>query len=225
MGWVIENNRAVLTLDGYQCVFNQAEPYLGLELRDTDGSLAIDQLFAIGVAENCESYVRGNDLVSKHEARSSDLVSYHTYYRQLPDKLGIDFILSAQTSLLDSNPLAQVTTSIANAELVVGRGGQYTPVSHDSDFSREDADFFLLRPVESDAVSFLLSVHHSDFYRATVSVSAKLSVALWVFPASLEKGVIRRASFQFRVIPRQNDETRAGDVWSELVRAAPLLAT
>ena len=228
MAWQLEEQNAILNSNAFTSSFDLAQPYLGLRLRDADGKSAveIEQLFAFLVPDSSvETYVRGVDLVAKYPPRNSDLVSYSTYYRLAEEKNGVDFILSAQTSLLDSNPLTQVTSSFGSADMVVMTESGFSNVAADTDFDTSNQLLaVLLRPADSDK-SLILSLHPSDFYKATVRVAPKPRVAFWVFPSSLEKGVIRRASFQFRIVNRQGDEDAASKLLEMTRAAAPPLDT
>ena len=225
MGWLVEERRATLKTNSYQCTFDLARPYLGLELRDPNEKTLVEQLFAHHVTDPTETVVRGVDLICRYAPRIGDQVSYHTYYRAKPEYEGLELILSAQTSLLESAPLTQVTTAFSAGEILVCTAGTCTPVMQNVDLNFEtQPDFFLIRPVESESVSLLLFTRPSDFHRATVSVGAP-SIAFWVFPDSLEKGVIRRATFQLSLISRSNDEVSAIGIWQQVAFAAPPLAT
>ena len=229
MVWQLEEQNATLKSDAFTSSFDLSQPYLGMRLRelgDDKSAFEIEQLFAFLVPDSSvETYARGVDLVAKYPPRNSDLVSYSTYYRLAEAKNGVDFILSAQTSLLDSNPLTQVTSSFGNADVLTMAESGVNHLAADADFDANNQLLaVLIRPKDSDK-SLILSLHPSDFYKATVRAAPKPAVAFWVFPNSLEKGVIRRASFQLRITDRRGDEKAASELLEKTQAATPPLDT
>ena len=224
MGWELEYKVAILRSDDFVASFDREEPHAGLLLKND--SLPASQLFSFLVSEDAqETYVRGTDLISKYPARSSDLVSYQTYFRTLSAHPGIEFILSAQTSLLESAPMTKVVSHFPSCEVLAQIDGECQTIEA-SDFAALEANYwFLLRHADAPA-SWLIFVHPSDFYHVTVDRrDARTRIQFSVFPESLEKGVIRRASFQWRVLPRQTDVEQAVACVTSAEQAAPPLTT
>ena len=228
MAWELNQQQATLKANAFVATFDMEQPYLGLRV-DHGQTTEISQLFAFLVPDSpVESYIRGDDLANRYPPRNSDLVSYQTYYRMTSDGSGIELILSAQTSLLDSAPITQVTSAFDNAELLYmpSAASECRVVDSELTFEQDDAPrFFLVRPNESDDHSWALFVHPTDFHRGSVRTTPTPAVAFHVFPDSLEKGVIRRATFKVHLVARENDAKQAADLLAEAEHASPPLTT
>ena len=184
------------------------------------------KLFSFLLSESpVETYVRGSDLVSRYPARNSDLVSYSTYYRIADEGESVDFVLSAQTSLLDSAPLTKVSSEFSNATLLVKSANDDLQTVESETTLDEVPHFVLARPNDDESHSWVLLIHPTDFYRGTVRLNPAATVVLQVFSESLEKGVIRRATMKCSRVPREHDEAAAQALYENLSAAAPPLAT
>lgn len=227
MVWKIEKNKATLQAKSFSALFDLEQPFLGLSLTDSSGKTEISQLFAFLVPDApVETYVRGDDLVAKYPPRNSDLVSYQTYFRVTDDGDGIECILSAQTSLLDSKPLTKVTSTFGDGELLFKTfDGKCKTANAELQFEQHDAPAFFLHRPTGESHSWLLFVHPADFYRGSMRTEPTAAVGFHVFQDPLEKGVIRRASFQLRRVARENDEQIGSELLAAAEHAAPPLTT
>ena len=226
MEWSISENLASIDNTSFTGSFDLAQPWSGVKLRRGEHVIA-EHLFACLVPDAAvETWGRGPDLFCRYPPRNSDLVSYQTYYREVDD--GIEFILSAQTSLLDSKPLTQVTNRFSAGELwyrpSLNAACQQVTGTQDFDLS-DPPGFFLVRPAAFDDLSWAIFVHPSDFHRVTVRATPEPSIAYWLFPEPLEKGVIRRAQMAFHVVSRTTDEQDALRLLATANTAAPPLTT
>jgi hypothetical protein len=165
-----------------------------------------------------EAYIRGEDLVANYEESDSPLGTPQIYWRVRHDPLasavGIEVILSKQTSLLDSQPKSSVHSC----------GGElwYATVLESNAFSRFSAgqptvhidresstnQLFLFRD-EHLQLSYLQMVHPSDFDSVVLTDQGGPS-GWWhlmslLFPDRLEKGVIRRARICGWFLPAEDD--------------------
>jgi len=226
MVWDLDKHSAKLTTDSFSARFNGEDPYLGLELLNAQGA-SCGKLFSFLLSESpVETYVRGSDLVSKYPPRHSDLVSYETYYRIADDGDSVDFVLSAQTSLLDSAPLTKITSEFSNATMLVKFATNDDSQEVKSETALQEApQFVLLRPNDDESHSWVLLIHPTDFHRGTLRLKPSPSVVLRVFPEFLEKGVIRRATMKCCRVARENDTVAAQSLFENLSAAAPPLAT
>ena len=225
MTWEIEKQSATAKTDSLAVTFDASKPYRGLAVKFGDSADPV-RLFSFLLSEPpIEQYVRENDLVSKYPARNSDLVSYTTYYRLSEDGRGIDFILSAQTSLLDSAPLTQVVSEFADSELLFKpETTSLRPVEGEQVFPTPACpQFFLIRPQNQPDHSIVLMIHPTDFHRGNVRLDPVPTVSLSLFPNALEKGVIRRGTLKIQLVDRANDEATAEKLYDELEAAAPPL--
>ena len=225
MTWELKNETATAKTHTLTATFDASKPYRGLAV--SFGKAEPIRLFSFLLSEPpIEQYVRGNDLVSKYPARNSDLVSYTTYYRLSEDGRGIDFILSAQTSLLDSAPLTQVVSEFADAGLLFkpSESSPLRPVEGEQVFPTSTCpQFFLVRPNEQPDHSIALMIHPTDFHRGNVRLEPLPTVSLSLFPSALEKGVIRRGKLKMHLVDRGNDVGIAEKLFDELEAAAPPL--
>lgn len=229
MAWQIEDKAATVRGKKFVGCFDLAKPNLGLKLSCDDAVAAVDPLFAFLVEDLPEeTYVRGTDLVTRYPPRKSDLVSFHSYYRLTPAADGLEFILSAQTNLLESAPLTKVMSSFRDARIFVMQANGASELATDGEVWEPESapKCFLVRPrANANGSTWVVLIHPSDFYRASVRTGTESALAFEVFPTSLEKGVIRRASFQARLVPQAQDEQFAVDLFSSMLEAAPPLAT
>jgi hypothetical protein len=232
MTWDLKDSTATLTTDAFAASFDGERPFRGLRIQGQGEANFDARLFAFLLSEPpAETYVRGDDLVSKYPARNSDLVSYTTYHRRIASKEtlayeGIQFILSAQTYLLDSAPLTQIVSEFDGAQLFFkpSSGGDLRSVEGELIFDATTApQFFLIRSEADKSHSFVLMIHPTDFHRGSVRLDPTPAVALHVFPEALEKGVIRRATLKCCRVSRDQDEKIAAQLFESLESAAPPL--
>lgn len=228
MAWNLTDKLATVEAGDFEGSFDLEQPWAGMKVSRGDRVVA-EHLFACLVPSSpIETWVRGDDLFCRYPPRNSDLVSYQTYHRLTPERDGIEFILSAQTSLLESAPLTQVTATFAASDLWVkpSISDPFQQVTSSTEYDlRNPPGLFLLRPNDTPDLTWALFVHPADFHRALVRVEPDSSVAFWVFPNSLEKGVIRRAQFALRQLKRGDDEEAAMDLLAKSVMAPPPLTT
>ena len=221
MAWELNQQQATLKANAFVATFDMEQPYLGLRV-DHGQTTETSQLFAFLVPDSpVESYIRGDDLANRYPPRNSDLVSYQTYYRMTSAAWCI-------TAALSAAPITQVTSAFDNAELLYmpSAASECRVVDSELTFEQDDAPrFFLVRPNESDDHSWALFVHPTDFHRGSVRTTPTPAVAFHVFPDSLEKGVIRRATFKVHLVARENDAKQAADLLAEAEHASPPLTT
>lgn len=210
--WQINEQTATLKSQDWVATVDLAHPSEGLKIRGDQ--LFIERLFSFVVNDDpLECFVRDVDLVLRFPPRNTDLVSYEAYFRACTDGRGLELILSAQTQLLESKPETKVTSMFPSSSVIS---------LPKSSISEQPVQYFLVRPTEPNSLSVLLITHPSDFYRAAVDAD---EIAFWVFPDSLEKGVIRRARFQMRLLQRASDEELAVEAFAETQLVPPPLAT
>ncbi len=226
--WSIDGNIASAKIGSSEVLFDASNPSSGLTF-SWGGSVVCQKLFALLLNdEPVEMFVRLLDLVVRLPHRNSDLVAYELCFSVGEDGREIDMQLSAETNLLDSKPETKVSTSLPCGTVVakVDAESDLTEVADAADFdSKSVVEYFLHRPAELADQSFMLLSHPSDFHRAAAKGGSDPSVSFWVFPESLEKGVIRRARIKLRVLDRAKDESEAKDIVNAFRNEAPPLAT
>lgn len=238
--WCLRNHVAELTDDGLQATYDASAPVRGLEGFRVEGQdLSNCQLLGVKVPGRpemdppLEVYVRADDLVAKYAPRKSDSVSHQFHYRPIHETghaIGVELVLSVQTSLPRSDPRIEVINKLGPGELLVRTlvDDGCELLTESSDFDTEDRRplYFLMRPQELPTMSLVLLVHPSDFFVARASLAERdTDVAFEVFPEALEKGVIRRGIFRNIFVPRHADDAFAQRLLQRLNAQPPSLAT
>ncbi len=168
--------------------------------------------------QRLESYVRGRDLVSTHEANlpHGSPQIYWRLHASSPPAIGVEVVLSMRTELLDSRPLSAVDSMAASVS------AYHCPTLNAADFAEVNLasaphfwkaetsaiHLFVLRS-ERLQMTYAEMVHPSDFVSAELS-KPEPAIDSWrlksvLFPESLEKGVIRRARICGWFLPIEND--------------------
>jgi hypothetical protein len=163
-----------------------------------------------------ETYERGSDLVATYTQTPERNYRPQVYWRYLALSLGADevagveLLLSAQTSLLDSQP-----GSIVESTLPAGESLEVT----------SDGCAVLFRPSVWQ-VSYLEMIQPSDRAGRELTLIESLPGVRWrLFPESLEKGVIRRGRVRGLFVPRANDIEIAAQCYEAFLAAPPPLST
>jgi hypothetical protein len=176
-----------------------------------------------------ECYQRGVDLVATYAQTPERNIRPQVYWRYLEsaEACGLELILSAQTSLLDSQPATSLESSLPTGEALVLVDGQWTASTNADWQSGTTAPrAALFRPTALADQSYLELVHPSDFAGVQLSNSDGLCCLRWrLFPEPLEKGVIRRGRVRGYVLPRANDVDLATQLVSAFAAAPLVLST
>lgn len=170
-----------------------------------------------------DCYVRQADLIATYTQRSDRTVRPQLLWRVLQDeaRVGVETLVSMQTSLLDSAPKATVAHQLGGELWRVEAQSQHPCVEE----QRTQPVLLLQRPPGHD-VSFVIAVHPADFHSATIAaLDGGWRVEFKLFYESLEKGVIRRARLRGIYVPRVDDFDWARKCLAEMVSAAPPLTT
>ncbi|PQO44524.1 hypothetical protein [Blastopirellula marina] len=159
--------------------------------------VALWELADIGPRE--EFYVRGNDLVERYTS-DVDQLSTEIYSRILPDKDGVELILSRQTSLLDSAPELSLgfVFDDANSVSTMNAQGQWNPPGLGPTDHATLSDPMGVAIGCLDAVQYALFAYPGDCEGMHVvrTNEEQVKVKLPLFTSHLEKGVIRRSRIQ-----------------------------
>jgi hypothetical protein len=192
-----------------------------------------------------DKYVRGHDLVATYARIAPHLVSPQTYWRaQLLDDhhaVAIEFLMSAQTELLDSDPRFSVssfgmetrlfhTESLSRSEFAELRRPDDNQPTDLTDFRFDRSEsalrLFVFRH-EQLGLSYAEAVHPSDYSSVDVHSTPQSPWFInWtLFPERLEKGVIRRARICGWFMPAENDLDTAVELAKRFVDEPPPLTT
>jgi hypothetical protein len=136
-------------------------------------------------------------------------------------------VLSSQTSLLDSEPLTSLESSLPTGEVLGLVDDQWRTINSDDWQTDNRAPrAVLVRPQATPAHSYLELVHPTDFAGVQVSSADGLTTLRWrLFPERLEKGVIRRGRVRGYVLPRHEDEAAAKKLAAEFAKSELVLST
>jgi hypothetical protein len=221
--WKLEGTDASLIVDGIVTRLDVAHPQQGFLSSASNGRFMQILPAEMGGAKTLklvETYARGADLVALYEPLAPHQVQPQVYWRARRDEarqgVGVEMIVSMQTSLLDSNPETVVATGMPIGEVLGSLGEQANVLNR-----LEHAQFPLVlsttdgahRPSlvvyqpRDTAFAYLEMVHPSDFVATQVELNkwGETWATTRLFSERLEKGVIRRARIAGWHLPRKTD--------------------
>lgn len=236
--WNLLGTRAVWSDALLSAEINVANPAAGVALNAVSGAvprndyrfLKILPVDRAPLAAPVECYVRGQDLVALYEPLPGDRVQPQIYWRATATggAVGIEAVVSAQTSLLDSDPAFAAACEMAAGEVYAlnADGRSWSALEGRTTFSRgEVSGGFLIRPGHY-RWSYFEAVHPADFLTARLELAGERAVIHQrLFRERLEKGVIRRGRIAAWFLPREGDEALAADSWQNFRDSAPPLTT
>ncbi len=178
-----------------------------------------------------ESYVRGHDCIANYAPIPPDQVQPQIYWRgsKSPQAKGegLEMVMSMQTSLLDSDPLIEIVSELPAGEQLAWCEKDWKSCGSNASLHCEDGHegLLLLRP-EGTAWSYAQAVFPSDFLASETAVDSQSRRISWTHPLfaeRLEKGVIRRGRIAAWLLPRENDQTAALELWESFCHSPPPL--
>src|SRR5262245_22941633 len=203
-----------------------AESWNGRRLESLSILSATPPLAAQKPVSPAETYVRGNDLVSRFAPTESDRITPELYWRADFDSkfraARIELVYSVHTELLDSRPQAKIQSLALSGALFFARTLErdgfkpFDPSAHEQSFSSESSAIHLtVLRYEDIGLSYAEMVHPTDFVGRTIrsltrdasipGQPATLCLESLLFASALEKGVIRRARICGWFMPAEND--------------------
>jgi hypothetical protein len=180
-----------------------------------------------------ENYQRGTDLVATYLQTPERNTRPQVYWRVIEQPVAenslstaLEVIISAQTSLLDSQPLIALESTLPPGEVCLWneRGESVTAASDAWQTGDGSPCVVLFRPRDW-SLSYCEMVHPSDFSAMQIQMSDLPSVRWQMFPESLEKGVIRRGRVRGVFLPRAEDEPLARAAFRTFVDSPQVLST
>jgi len=212
------------SLEGF--VARQAAGWIDLHSPTTGitlpGTLAEDHLLALdlrsraGAVPLLDHWVRGDDLVAVYEPADPRRLKATAMWRPLPaPATGWELVVSAQTSLVESDSAVAVACDLAAGRISWGRQRHghvdWTPLEALT-LVPPEATCLLVRRT-ADAV--LVAVHPADARQIVISrAGPRVEVACWLFSTALEKGVLLRSRVLAAVGPA------ADTAWAEAILTA-----
>ena len=244
--WKLDGTEGCLEIAGTVTRVDVAHPEQGFLSSASNGrfmQLLPTELAAVRSLKLVEVYGRGNDLVAIYEPLAPHQVQPSVYWRARWDEgrqgMGIEMIVSMQTSLLDSNPEMVVATGMPTGE-VWGADGQKSnslerlhrldygqfPLALSADDSSHRPSLVVYQPRDTP-FAYLEMVHPTDFVATQVELNkwGESWATTRLFSERLEKGVIRRARIAGWHLPRKSDvQGSAWDLFTQFA-AEPLPLT
>ncbi|HTN76942.1 MAG TPA: hypothetical protein VL096_16905 [Pirellulaceae bacterium] len=170
-----------------------------------------------------EAYQRGVDLVATYAQLSERTIRPQVYWRYLEsaEMPGLELILSAQTSLLDSQPQTRVESTLPGGEVrLLSVTGKWL-----SDSSTDVPCGVLVRSPELSA-SYFEMVFPSDLSVGSVERQPqRVTIRRELFPERLEKGVVRRGRVRGVFLAQEQDEALALQAFERFVESPLVLST
>jgi hypothetical protein len=226
--WKLEGTDGSLELAGTVTRVDVAHPELGFLFSASNGRFM--QLLPAEVAapqslKLAEAYHRGNDLVALYEPLEPHQVQPSIYWRARWDEarqgVGVEMIVSMQTSLLDSNPETVVATGMPTGDV----WGTVGPQAHSPEklglqrleyaqfplaLSAHDGSHrpsLVVYQPRDTPFAYVEMVHPGDFVATQVDLNkwGESWATTRLFRERLEKGVIRRARIAGWHLPRKSD--------------------
>ena len=167
-----------------------------------------------------EAYVRGNDLVALYEPLAPHQVQPQVYWRARFDEgkqaVGVEMLVSMQTSLLDSNPETVVATGMPIGD-VWGPAAEKTDSLNRLEYSEFPLDLasadgshrpsLVVYQPRDTPFAYVEMVHPADFVATQVELNkwGETWATTRLFSERLEKGVLRRARIAGWHVPRKSD--------------------
>jgi len=193
----------------------EADRLLGLDLRSPRGEAGL-----------VDHWVRGDDLVAVYEPADPRRLRATAIWRPLPaPATGWELVVSAQTSLVESDSAVAVTASLAADELSWSRGDASGPNAWlPLDGTACPPEATCLR-VRRGAEAVLVAVHPADARQIVISrAGPRVHVNCWLFSTALEKGVLLRSRVLAAVGPA-TDTAWADAILAAFAAAPPPLTT
>lgn len=178
---------------------------------DTDHLLGIELRSAARLAER---WARGADVTAVYETtdarrlRASAMWRLDSVAPALPREIAVwELVISAQTSLLESDSSLAIVSRVAATEFVpVGAGG------------------VLAR--RGDGTSALILVHPDDLKKVSSEHHAgRGTITCWLFSSAVEKGVLLRSRVLAAIGPAEGDTRWAAAIAETFATSPPMLTT
>jgi hypothetical protein len=172
-----------------------------------------------------DRWCRGRDLTIVAEPADDRALRAAVTWRFHDDDAGVDAweaVVSAQTSLLDSDATLAVVSQVDAADVVAGAGaGGWRRVTG-GPLPDGTTAVIARRP----ATSVLVAVHPADVRRIDVSTrDSAARIECRLFASAIEKGVLLRGRVLAAVGPREHDDAWAARLLAAFAASPPPLTT
>ncbi|MFM8415279.1 MAG: hypothetical protein ACKOCX_11215 [Planctomycetota bacterium] len=171
-----------------------AAPGAGLTVSGGDHLLGLDLRAPRDDNRLIDHWVRGDDCVAVYEPADPRRLRATAMWRSLGgEPPAWELVVSAQTSLVESDSTIAVRCTLAAGDLLAGRyaNGRIAWTTPGAGVFPPEATCLLVRRNER---ATLVAVHPADARRITARLGAgRVDVACWLFSAAIEKGVLLRS--------------------------------
>lgn len=240
--WKLDGTDGTLELGGSVTRVDAAHPHQGFLSSASNGrfmQLLPTESPAAKSLKLVEAYVRGNDLVALYEPLAPHQVQPSVYWRARWDEprqaVGVEMIVSMQTSLLDSNPETVVATGMPIGD--VWGPGETVESTQQLEYNqfpltltttdRSHPPSLVIYQPRDTPFAYVEMVHPADFVATQVELNkwGESWATTRLFSERLEKGVIRRARIVGWHLPRKSNVQKAAwELYSQFA-AEPLPLT
>lgn len=180
-----------------------------------------------------EHYQRGVDLVATYAQTAERNTRPQVYWRVIEHPFGneasataLEAIVSSQTSLLDSQPLTMLESTLPPGEISLWSAqGTALELKSDEWLSGEDSPCVVLFRPRDWSLSYCEMIQPADCSAVCVEDAVLPCVRWQLFPESLEKGVIRRGRVRGVYLPRKYDAELTLAAFDEFVNSPLALST
>ncbi len=221
--WKLEGTDGSLEVAGMATRVDVAHPEQGFLSSASNGrfmQLLPAEMGGASALKLAEAYVRGNDLVALYEPLAPHQVQPSVYWRARYDEgkqaVGVEMIVSMQTSLLDSNPETVVATGMPIGD-VWGPAGEQAKSLNRLEYNEfplalsgtngTPQPSLVVYQARDTPFAYVEMVHPADFVATQVELNkwGESWATTRLFSERLEKGVIRRARIAGWHVPRKSD--------------------
>ena len=192
-----------------------AAPITGVTVGHRDHLLGLDLRTMRGDPQLVDHWVRSRDLVAVYEPADPRRLRATAMWRTLvEERPAWELVVSAQTSLVESDSALAVTCDLAAGTILCGRadGGRVAWAPLDGGPCPPEATCLV---VQRPADAVLVAVHPADARRILVRAGGgRVQIDCWLFSTTIEKGVLLRSRVLAAIGPSGEP------AWAEPILAA-----
>jgi hypothetical protein len=208
------------------------QPRQGITLARSDATGSAN-LLGLDLRSDCrlaDHWVRGDDVTAVYETDDARHLRTTAMWRLHPSdgaSRAWELVVSAQTSLLQSDSVLAVVSEIDATDVMWGTCHDGAVHWH-ADPSPEAVCMLLGcgGPAASAGTSVLVAAHPGDARRLTLRRDGqRIIVECWLFSTALEKGVLLRSRVLAAIGPTAEATRWAGDLAARFAASPPMLTT
>lgn len=177
-----------------------------------------------------DHWLRANDLVAVYEPADDRRLRGTVMWRIHAEQPAVDCweaVVSAQTSLLESDAAVAVVSDVAADELLWADGRiaptTWRPTGAAADMPAAATCLLARRP---NGTTALIAVHPADGGRIVVRrTGPQTRIECWLFSTTIEKGVLLRSRVVAAIGPDRDDTLWADRLFATFAASAPPLTT